>query len=80
MCLIVTMESSRLTSTAGSNTAITQIINPSKNTEMKCCPINYTFKKKKKKFTVLILRNMINGKHTLFPYTTLFRSDRKSVV
>jgi DNA-binding HxlR family transcriptional regulator len=66
MCLIVTMESSRLTSTAGSNTAITQIINPSKNIEMKCCPINYTFKFIGKKFTVLILRNMINGKQSRF--------------
>jgi DNA-binding HxlR family transcriptional regulator len=60
------MESSRLTSTAGSNTAITQIINPSKNIEMKCCPINYTFKFIGKKFTVLILRNMINGKQSRF--------------
>jgi DNA-binding HxlR family transcriptional regulator len=60
------MESSRLTSTAGSNTAITQIINPSKNIEMKCCPIDYTFKFIGKKFTVLILRNMINGKQSRF--------------
>jgi len=60
------MESSRLTSTAGSNTAITQIVNPSKNIEMKCCPINYTFKFIGKKFTVLILRNMINGKQSRF--------------
>jgi DNA-binding HxlR family transcriptional regulator len=76
MCLIVTMESSRLTSTAGSNTAITQIINPSKNIEMKCCPINYTFKFIGKKFTVLILRNMINGKQSRF--NQLLNSIEKS--
>lgn len=76
MCFIVTMESSRLTSTAGSNTAITQIINPSKNIEMKCCPINYTFKFIGKKFTVLILRNMINGKQSRF--NQLLNSIEKS--
>ena len=70
------MESSRLTSTAGSNTAITQIINPSKNIEMKCCPINYTFKFIGKKFTVLILRNMINGKQSRF--NQLLNSIEKS--
>jgi DNA-binding HxlR family transcriptional regulator len=70
------MESSRLTSTAGSNTAVTQIINPSKNIEMKCCPINYTFKFIGKKFTVLILRNMINGKQTRF--NQLLNSIEKS--
>jgi DNA-binding HxlR family transcriptional regulator len=70
------MESSRLTSTAGSNTAVTQIINPSKNTEMKCCPINYTFKLIGKKFTVLILRNMINGKQSRF--NQLLNSIEKS--
>jgi DNA-binding HxlR family transcriptional regulator len=76
MFYIVTMESSRLTSTAGSNTAVTQIINPSKNIEMKCCPINYTFKFIGKKFTVLILRNMINGKQTRF--NQLLNSIEKS--
>ena len=70
------MESSRLTSTAGSNTAITQIVNPSKNIEMKCCPINYTFKLIGKKFTVLILRNMINGKQSRF--NQLLNSIEKS--
>jgi DNA-binding HxlR family transcriptional regulator len=70
------MESSRLTSTAGSNTAVTQIINPSKNIEMKCCPINYTFKLIGKKFTVLILRNMINGKQSRF--NQLLNSIEKS--
>ena len=70
------MESSRLTSTAGSNTAVTQIINPSKNIEMKCCPINYTFKFIGKKFTVLILRNMINGKQSRF--NQLLNSIEKS--
>jgi DNA-binding HxlR family transcriptional regulator len=70
------MESSRHTTTSGSNTAITQIINPSKNIEMKCCPINYTFKFIGKKFTVLILRNMINGKQSRF--NQLLNSIEKS--
>ncbi len=70
------MESSRHTSTSGSSTTITQIINPSKNIEMKCCPINYTFKLIGKKFTVLILRNMINGKQTRF--NQLLNSIEKS--
>jgi DNA-binding HxlR family transcriptional regulator len=76
MCFIVAMESSRRTSTAGSNTAITQIINPSENIEMKCCPINYTFKFIGKKFSVLILRNMINGKQSRF--NQLLNSIEKS--
>jgi DNA-binding HxlR family transcriptional regulator len=47
--------------------AITQIINPSDTViEMKSCPINNTFKTIGKKFTVLILRNMINGKQNRF--------------
>jgi DNA-binding HxlR family transcriptional regulator len=33
---------------------------------MKCCPINNTFKIIGKKFTILILRNMINGKQSRF--------------
>ena len=70
------MESSRHTSTSGSSTTITQIINPSKNIEMKCCPINYTFKFIGKKFTVLILRNMINGKQSRF--NQLLNSIEKS--
>jgi DNA-binding HxlR family transcriptional regulator len=53
-------------SDATANTAIAQIINPSENIEMKCCPINNTFKFIGKKFTVLILRNMINGKQSRF--------------
>ena len=70
------MESSRHTTTSDSSTAITQIINPSKNIEMKCCPINYTFKFIGKKFTVLILRNMINGKQSRF--NQLLNSIEKS--
>ena len=47
--------------------AIAQIINPSDTViEMKSCPINNTFKTIGKKFTVLILRNMINGKQNRF--------------
>src|SRR5437588_12965663 len=48
-------------------TSIAQIINPSdKIVELKCCPINNTFKIIGKKFTVLILRNMINAKQSRF--------------
>lgn len=46
--------------------SIAQIINPSESIEMKSCPINNTFKVIGKKFTVLILRNMINGKQNRF--------------
>ena len=70
------METSVPTSTTASNTAITQIINPSENSEMKCCPINNTFKLIGKKFTVLILRNMINGKQSRF--NQLLNSIEKS--
>jgi DNA-binding HxlR family transcriptional regulator len=70
------METSMPTSTTTSNTAITQIINPSENSEMKCCPINNTFKLIGKKFTVLILRNMINGKQSRF--NQLLNSIEKS--
>jgi DNA-binding HxlR family transcriptional regulator len=42
-------------------------LNPSSNdVDIKCCPINNTFKIIGKKFTVLILRNMINGKQSRF--------------
>jgi len=45
----------------------TSLLSPSSNdVEMKCCPINNTFKIIGKKFTVLILRNMINGKQSRF--------------
>ena len=70
------METSMPTSTTASNTAITQIINPSENSAMKCCPINNTFKLIGKKFTVLILRNMINGKQSRF--NQLLNSIEKS--
>ena len=51
--------------TATKNT-VAQIINPSDNIKMKSCPIENTFKIIGKKFTVLILRNMINGKQNRF--------------
>jgi DNA-binding HxlR family transcriptional regulator len=59
------------TSSSSSSTTkskITQIINPSKNEniKMKSCPIENTFKIIGQKFTVLILRNMINGKQNRF--------------
>jgi DNA-binding HxlR family transcriptional regulator len=43
-----------------------QTINPLDYVKMKACPIENTFKIIGKKFTVLILRNMINGKHNRF--------------
>ena len=57
-----------LSVTDNNNTATStaQMINPSNNTEMKCCPINNTFKIIGKKFTILILRNMINGNQNRF--------------
>jgi DNA-binding HxlR family transcriptional regulator len=70
------METSTPTSTIASNSAITQIINPLENSEMKCCPINNTFKLIGKKLTVLILRNMINGKQSRF--NQLLNSIEKS--
>ena len=60
------MEATRATTATATNTAIEQIINPSDNIRMKSCPIENTFKIIGKKFTVLILRNMINGKQTRF--------------
>jgi DNA-binding HxlR family transcriptional regulator len=58
------MESVRPSTT---KTSIAQIINPSdKIVELKSCPINNTFKIIGKKFTVLILRNLINGKQNRF--------------
>jgi DNA-binding HxlR family transcriptional regulator len=51
-----------VTDNDNTGTSTAQIINPSNKTEMKCCPINNTFKIIGKKFTILILRNMINGK------------------
>jgi DNA-binding HxlR family transcriptional regulator len=53
------------TTTATKNT-VAQIINSSDNVKMKACPIENTFKIIGKKFTVLILRNMINGKQNRF--------------
>jgi len=41
---------------------MTQIINPSDKIEMKSCPINNTFEIISKKFTILIVRNIVNGK------------------
>jgi DNA-binding HxlR family transcriptional regulator len=48
------------------NTAMAQIINPSDKIEMNPCPINNTFRIIGKKFTILIIRNMVNGKQTRF--------------
>ena len=43
-----------------------QIINQLDHVKLKACPIENTFKIIGKKFTVLILRNMINGKQNRF--------------
>ncbi|HZA07419.1 MAG TPA: helix-turn-helix domain-containing protein, partial [Nitrososphaeraceae archaeon] len=43
-----------------------EIINPADHLKLKACPIENTFKIIGKKFTVLILRNMINGKQNRF--------------
>src|SRR5919199_6291373 len=50
----------------GKKTAIAQTTNRLDNIIMKTCPIENTFKVIGKKFTVLILRNMINGKQNRF--------------
>ena len=60
------MEATRAATATATNTAFEQIINPSDNIRMKSCPIENTFKIIGKKFTVLILRNMINAKQTRF--------------
>ena len=61
------METTTTRAVPTSNTAIAQtIINPSDNIKMKSCPIDNTFKIIGRKFTVLILRNMINGKQNRF--------------
>jgi DNA-binding HxlR family transcriptional regulator len=55
------------TITAANNSTISQIINPSDNNiKMKSCPVDNTFKIIGRKFTVLIIRNMINGKQNRF--------------
>ncbi|MGC2427813.1 MAG: helix-turn-helix domain-containing protein [Nitrososphaeraceae archaeon] len=55
------------TTTAANNSTISHIINPSDNNiKMKSCPVDNTFKLIGRKFTVLIIRNMINGKQTRF--------------
>src|SRR5919197_4106846 len=43
-----------------------QIINQLDHVKLKACPIENTFKIIGKKFTVLILRNMVNGKQNRF--------------
>jgi DNA-binding HxlR family transcriptional regulator len=58
------MPTNRSTSAGIINTSL--LTSSSIDVEMKCCPINNTFKIIGKKFTVLILRNMINGKQSRF--------------
>jgi DNA-binding HxlR family transcriptional regulator len=54
------------TATNAAKNIAAQIINPSDNIKLKACPIENTFKIIGKKFTVLILRNMINGRQNRF--------------
>jgi DNA-binding HxlR family transcriptional regulator len=54
------------TAATAKNTVEQKIINPTDHVKMKSCPIENTFKIIGKKFTVLILRNMINGKQNRF--------------
>ena len=61
----VTTTTTTATATTTKN-KVEQIINPSDHVKMKSCPIENTFKIIGKKFTVLILRNMINGKQNRF--------------
>src|ERR687885_1766795 len=51
---------------ANAKNKVEQIINPSDHVKNESCPIENTFKIIGKKFTVLILRNMINGKQNRF--------------
>src|SRR5918912_2163938 len=61
-------DKSLITTTNAANTKnkVEQIINPSEHVKMKSCPIENTFKIIGKKFTILILRNMINGNQNRF--------------
>jgi DNA-binding HxlR family transcriptional regulator len=61
---MIPVEATRRVTTV--NTAMAQIINPSDKIEMKSCPIKNTFRIIDKKFTILIIRNMVNGKQTRF--------------
>jgi DNA-binding HxlR family transcriptional regulator len=55
------------TTVTAANNTISQIINPSdSNIKMKCCPVDNTFKIIGRKFTVLIIRNMINNRQNRF--------------
>jgi DNA-binding HxlR family transcriptional regulator len=54
------------TNTPTTKNTVEQIINPVDHVKLKACPIENTFKIIGKKFTVLILRNMINGKQNRF--------------
>ena len=67
------MSDRSLTTTTTTNAAaptikntVEQIINPVDHIKLKACPIENTFKIIGKKFTVLILRNMINDKQNRF--------------
>src|SRR5918911_5047691 len=54
------------TPTTTAKNTVEQIINPVDHVKLKACPIENTFKIIGKKFTVLILRNIINGKQNRF--------------
>jgi DNA-binding HxlR family transcriptional regulator len=60
------MSDRSVTTTTTTKKTVEQIINPVDHVKLKACPIENTFKIIGKKFTVLILRNMINGKQNRF--------------
>jgi DNA-binding HxlR family transcriptional regulator len=62
----IPVNTTNTTTTPATKNTVAQIINPSDNIKMKSCPIENTFKIIGKKFTVLILRNMMNGKQNRF--------------
>ena len=61
----VTSTSIRMTS-ATERDSITINPTPKSDSKMRCCPINNTLSIMGKRFTILILRNMINGKQNRF--------------
>jgi DNA-binding HxlR family transcriptional regulator len=69
MCVMdISDKSTHLTNTTNASKKMTtaQTTNRFDNVIMKSCPIENTFKIIGKKFTVLILRNMINGRQNRF--------------
>jgi DNA-binding HxlR family transcriptional regulator len=66
MVVMETTTTREVASAISAKNTTARIINPSDNIKMKACPIENTFKIIGKKFTVLILRNMINARQNRF--------------